>query len=323
MSFIHEIELKDIPENVVNEAKGCFRDWLAAESIILARERAVKADVIPNEVRRLRRNILEADSLSGLDKEKAASWASQLGFPESGKTLFFSSCEYSATEDGRRVLALTADLIKKARVSISYLYRNEPCCGGPLYFYGFREDFIQKVVEVVKLLKERGVEEIITPSPLCAYTLKELYPKYAGDFNIEVKTVLEVILEKINSKDIRMKNIGNQKVVFHDPPFLARYLGMVDEPREVLGSIPGVSVEKPKYYWGDDTMGDGNLGVSEEINSKIAQARLKELAACGAATVITASAFDLSKMKKAAQDLGKQAIEIVDLIEFVSQALEV
>jgi len=34
MSFIHEIEVKDIPENVVNEAKGCFRYWLSAEIII-------------------------------------------------------------------------------------------------------------------------------------------------------------------------------------------------------------------------------------------------------------------------------------------------
>ena len=283
----------------------------------------MKADVLPNEVRKIRRNIMEADSLFGGNKKNLASWAAQLGMSKSGKTLFFSSCEYSATEDGRRILTLIAEMLRKAGVSLSYLYDEEPCCGGPLYFYGFHDEFKEKAAKTRKMLKEKGVEEIITPSPVCTYTFKELYPKYAGDSSIRVRTVLEVILEKIRSREILPKSIGSKKVVFHDPPFLARFLDMIREPREVLSSISGVSLVEPKYYWGANTMGDGDMATSEEVNSMIARARLKQLVDCGADTIVTASASDLSKLKKAAQSLGKKDMEIVDIVEFVARSLEV
>jgi len=302
---------------------SCPKDIEITESMILARQRAVEEDVLPEEVREIRRNILETDSLYGVCGKERASWATDLGIPKSGKTLFFASCEYSATEGGRAVLARAAELLQKAGSSLSYLYEEEQCCGAPLYFYGFQKEFREKAAKVQKLLKETGVEEIITPSPACAYTFRELYPKYAGDSNIQVRTVLEVILEKIRSKAISLKAMGNRKVVFHDPAFLSRFLGMVEEPREILASIPGISLVEPKYYWGANTMGDGGLGASEEVNSKIAQARLRQLAEGGAETIVTASAADSARLKQAAQALGREDMEIVDLIELVARALEV
>ena len=302
---------------------SCPKDLEVAESVILARERAVKADILPDEVRKISRNIIEMDSVSAVNKKQGASWAADLGIPRTGKTLFFASCEYSATEDGRRVLALAAELFKKAGVSLSYLHEEEPCCGGPLYFYGFSKEFKEKVVKTQKMLKAKGVEEIITPDPLCAYTFKELYPKYADGSNIRVRTVLEVILERIRSKEIRLKTAGNKKVVFHDPSFLSRFLNVVEEPREVLASIPGVSVVEPKYYWGVNTMADGQLAANDEVSAKIAQARLNQLVDSGAETVITASAPDLYQLNRAAVTLGNPDLEIVDIIEFVARALEV
>ncbi|MFC1957206.1 2Fe-2S iron-sulfur cluster-binding protein [Chloroflexota bacterium] len=301
---------------------SCPKEIGISESIILARQRAVRADVIPAEVRKIRRNILEKGSVSGISNEKRTSWVADSGITKSGKTLFFASCEYSATEEGRRVLTLAMELLKKAGISLSYLYEEEPCCGGPLYFYGFDEDFKQKAVNTHKTLVDKGVEEIITHSALCAYTFKELYPEYIDDFNIRTKTVFEIILEKIKSGEIHLKTSGSQKVVFHDPPFLSRFLGIVEEPREILANIPGVMVVEPRYYWGFNTMGDGNMGVNKRISSKIARARLKQLAASGAGTIVTASVSDLYGLKRAAKTLGNQDIEIVDIIEFVARALE-
>jgi fumarate reductase (CoM/CoB) subunit B len=302
---------------------SCPKDIEIAESVIRARERAVKADFVPGEVKKIHRNIMEADNLYGGKKDKLISWAAPLGIPKSGRTLFFSSCEYSATEDGRRILALIAGLLQKAGVSLSYLYDEEPCCGGPLYFYGFQDEFKEKVAKTQKILKEKGIEEIITPGPLCAYTFKELYPKYGGNSSIRTRTALEVILEKVKSKEIFPKSVGSKKVVFHDPPFLSRFLNIINEPREILRSIPGVSLLEPKYYWGANTFGDGNMVVSEEVSSNIAKGRLRQLVGCGADTIVTASASDLSKLKRATKSLGKKDIEIMDIIEFVARSLEV
>lgn len=302
---------------------SCPKDIDIVGSIIKARERAVKAGIVPDEVKTICRNIIETDHVFGGNKKEHASWAAKLGLSKSGRTLFFSSCEYSGTEDGRKILALTTELLKKAGVSLSYMYEEEPCCGGPLYFYGLREEFEEKAAKTQKMLKEKAVEEIITPSPVCAYTFKKLYPKYLGDFNIRVKTVLEIIIEKVRSKEFSLKTFGKRKVVFHDPPFLSRFLGIINEPREILSSIPEVTLVEPKYYWGANTMGDGNMGVSGEVSSRMAQVRLRQLLDFGADTIATASNSDLLKLKKAAQSLGKKDIEILDIIELVARALEV
>ena len=293
------------------------------EGFILARQRAVERGAIPDELRKIRRSILETNNVYDVGRKERVSWAADLEIPKSGKTLFFSSCYYTATEDGRESLAMAVNLLRKMRVNISYLYDGEPCCGAPLHFYGFKKEFEEKVKMMSTMLKEKGVEEIITPSPTCAYTFKELYPKYASEFNIRTKTMVEVISENIKAKEISLKTVGSQNVVFQDPTFLSRFLGIIEEPREILRSIPGVNVVEPKYYWGANTMSDGDMSADEEVSSKMAQARLRQLVACDVKTIITASATDLQRLRKAAQTLGQGKIEIVDLIKFIGRALVV
>jgi len=288
-----------------------------SEGFILARQRCVEKNIIPDEVKKIRSNILESNSPYGTDRVERASWAKELKIPKSGERLFFASCYYTATQEGRNILTVAINLLKKVGIDVSYLGDEEDCCGAPLYFYGFRREFEEKVRETNNLLKAKEVREIVTPSATCAYTLKKLYPKYTSDFNIRVRTVIEVILEKIKSGAISLKSMGSKKVVFHDPASLSRLLGMVKEPRECLSNIPEVVIVEAKYYFGVNTMSDGDMSADRLVSSKIAEVRLQQLLAVNPDIIVTSSATDLQRLKKAAQLRGETKVRIVDLIEFV------
>mgnify|MGYP001108505341 CR=1 FL=1 len=296
---------------------SCPKNIDITEGLILARQRCVEKNVIPDEVKRIRSNILESDSLYGIDRAERAFWAKELKIPKSGETLFFASCHYTATQEGRNVLAIAVNLLRKVGIDVCYLGDEEYCCGAPLHFYGFQKEFEEKVRKTNNLLKAKEVGEIITPSGTCAYTFKELFPKYTNDFNIRVRTVMEVVLEKIKSGKISLKSIGSKKVVFHDPASLSRLLGMVKEPRECLRGIPNVNLVEPKYYFGVNTMSDGDMSVDKLVSSKIAEVRLQQLLAVNPDVIVTASATDLQRLRKAAQFIGETKVRIVDLIEFI------
>jgi len=131
-----------------------------------------------------------------------------------------------------------------------------------------------------------------------------------------------VVLEKMKSGAISIQSMGSKRVVFHDPASLSRSLGMVKEPRDLIRSIPGVNLMEPKYYFGVNTMADGDMSVDELVSLKIAEVRLRELLAVNPDIIITASATDLQKLRKASQILGETKVRIVDLIEFVGGYLE-
>jgi Fe-S oxidoreductase len=114
-------------------------------------------------------------------------------------------------------------------------------------------------------------------------------------------------------------------VTYHDPCYLARYGGRVDEPRELLTRF-GASIAEPvrnrdnPYCCG---AGGGLLFADkeEEPGSRISDVRFEQLQQTGASTVVTACPF-CSIMLKGAQSSAKGAdVQFVDLMTFVNGRL--
>uniref|UniRef100_A0A7C5YZM4 Cysteine-rich domain-containing protein n=1 Tax=Ignisphaera aggregans TaxID=334771 RepID=A0A7C5YZM4_9CREN len=52
--------------------------------------------------------------------------------------------------------------------------------------------------------------------------------------------------------NIELKNSINLKVTYHDPCDLGRHLGIYNEPREIIKSIPGITfIELPEISMGN------------------------------------------------------------------------
>jgi Fe-S oxidoreductase len=109
-------------------------------------------------------------------------------------------------------------------------------------------------------------------------------------------------------------------VTYHDPCYLGRYAGTVDEPRELLTTL-GAEVKEPvrscdnPYCCG---AGGGLLFADkeEEPGSRISDVRLAQLRETGAGTVVTACPF-CSIMLKGAQASVQADTKVIDLMTFV------
>jgi Fe-S oxidoreductase len=134
-----------------------------------------------------------------------------------------------------------------------------------------------------------------------------------------------VFVEKL-TRDDGLAAAGRERVTFHDPCYLGRYAGTVDEPRGLLTRF-GATIAEPErtrdnpYCCG---AGGGLLFADkeEEPGSRISDVRFKQLRATGADTVVTACPF-CSIMLKGAQSSAADAasVQFVDLMTYVNGKL--
>jgi Fe-S oxidoreductase len=133
-----------------------------------------------------------------------------------------------------------AALLKKAGVDFGYLYEDDLYSGALAYDLGTDETVAAHAQKVYEVLKKRGVKTLITIDPHTTNMLRSVYPKFIPNYDIQVKTDLEVLAER---DPVATRALGDE-VVLHDPCVFARYEGIVDQPRKLLAAA-GVTVNEP------------------------------------------------------------------------------
>ena len=313
---------------------------------------------VPKGLLLLKDNILERGGL--FTPRIRSSWAEGLDLPREGERLLFAGCGYqllgetslllSAASRGEEMgmeweraldlfsplvgvgmratellLAFRGDNTSPLRAAVrvlegmgyevAYLGEEEPCCGGPLYFAGFRREFEGVKERLREALLRSGSREVIGAVPSCTYAIKEL-----AQVPLEVKHLVEVYAEGMGGGRWRLPE--PKKVVYHDPCILARYLGVVEEPRRVLEAIEGVElVEAPlSREWATCCGGGGGFEfVFPQVSLLLAKKRAEELLGTGAEVIVTACPGCLIQLRKGVKALGSSA-EVLDMSEILLEA---
>lgn len=214
-----------------------------------------------------------------------------------------------------------ASALTKLGVEFGYLGDEEPCCGEILYNLGYHELFRRHAEKVKRLLKSKGVRELIVLAPFCAYAFKTLYPKIMTDWNVKVKTLVEVILEYLREK--RMTSSAGESIVYHDPCYYSRFLDIYREPREIFSRVKGVRVLEPKNR-GPDTrcVGDGGLElIDPEMAEEVAVERVKELLATGASIIVTQCPACIMMLRRGLKKLDREDVRVEDIGEFIYRVM--
>lgn len=121
-------------------------------------------------------------------------------------------------------------LLQSASVEFGYLYEDDLYAGALAYDEGLDEVFKQQARLVADIFKRRGVKRVITIDPHTTDMLRGAYPKVLDDFDVEVKSYLEVLAEKA-PQALRK---ADSRVVIHDSCVYARYQDIIEEPRTLL-----------------------------------------------------------------------------------------
>ena len=229
-----------------------------------------------------------------------------------------------SAESGAQPLRDAVKVLTGLGIKLGYLGEAEPCCGGLLHYIGLEKDFARHSQGVYDKLKSMGVKRIIGIVPSCTYTLRQLIPSNVTGYDIEVKHFSQVVAENISSRQWRFPR--EVKVAYHDPCQLARYLGLIEEPRRVLRSIKGINLVETQWTNGEWATccggGGGFEAVFPELSEILAVNRAKELVETGAQIIVTNCPGCIMQLESGLKALKVNNVEVLDLAQVVATAME-
>jgi Fe-S oxidoreductase len=243
-------------------------------------------------------------------------------------------------------------MLQKAGVDIGIAGENESCCGGRAYEMGYKEDFLNQARRNMELFKESGAETLVTGCAEGYYAFKVLYDKFGLKGNLEVLHITEYLDRLIKVGKLKPTREVAMRVTYHDPCHLGRlgepYIhwegklipgyqrrfdppkrlrrgtyGIYEPPRDILRSIPGVTLvemERIKEYAWCCGAGGGVNETNPEFAMWTAKERIAEATSTGVEAIVTACPWCVKNFKDADKESGNN-IKVYDIVELLGKAI--
>jgi Fe-S oxidoreductase len=294
--------------------------------LIGSRRGLVSNGEAPDYLGAMYNNLERRSNIWGLGYDQRTKFIQSAGLetfdPATHDVLVWLGCAGSFDADFQKSLRSLFEILRSRGVRFGVLAR-EKCNGDPAKRTGNEYMYQELAAANIEDLKAAAPKTILTSCPHCVKTIGADYRKFGYEVNIVHSSVF--VEELTRHARATVSGTAEETVTFHDPCYLGRYAGKVDEPRELLTRF-GATVAEPvrnrdnPYCCG---AGGGLLFADkeEEPGSRISDVRFKQLQATGANTVVTACPF-CSIMLKGAQASAGADTQFVDLMTFVNGRLQ-
>jgi len=261
-------------------------------------------------------NMDSASNPYGFGSHERADWAADLDVKvgEPAEYIYFVGCAASFDERNQKVARSTISLLKEAGLDVGILGMQEGCSGDPARRAG-NEFLFQMLAETnMMTFQELGVKRIVASCPHCFHTLGKEYGDYGGD-ELEVFHHSEILAKLQEEGKLPQVEKNDRSVTFHDPCYLGRIGGVIDEPRNVIG---GVDVETENH--GQDSFccgaGGAQMWMEEDADKRVNVIRAAELAETGCDTVAVGCPFCSTMVKDGLDAVGAE-MEVMDVAEIL------
>jgi len=236
--------------------------------------------------------------------------------------LVWLGCAGAFEADYQNSMRALFDILRARGVTFGVLSK-ERCTGDPAKRTGNEYLFQELAKSNIEALEAAGPKTILTSCPHCVKTIGDDYRRFGYDVKIVHSAVyLDGLL-----RDTAAKKPELVEVTFHDPCYLGRYIGAVDEPRDLLVRFGGDVKEPERNRENPFCCGAGGgllfADKEEQPGSRISDVRFKQLQRTGAGTVVTACPFCSIMLKGAQASAGTAGgeMQFVDLTTFVKNRL--
>jgi Fe-S oxidoreductase len=267
----------------------------------------------------------EGNPLNG-ERRSRANWAEGLSiqtFSEGMEILYFPCCYLSYDPRLKKAARATANILKSAGVDFGILGDLENCCGESIRKTGEEALFKRLAKENIKTFIDHGVKKILVSSPHCYHAFKNEYAQFRVNF--EVVHISQYLLELVRAGRLKPKNELAIKVAYHDPCYLGRHNGIYDAPREVLKSIPGLSLVELPDARADSLCcggGGGRIWMETPKGERFSDIRLEQAVGVGAEMLVTScpyciTNFEDSRMNRTDSD----SLAVKDITEIFQEAM--
>ena len=209
---------------------------------------------------------------------------------------YFMGCmtDFVFPDTGKHII----DFLTKNGVEV-VVPKEQGCCGAPVYLGAGDFDTGRKLADTnVKAFAD--VDYVISSCATGASAMKD-YVKFLADtperkeayakFSDKVRDITEFLVDVLKLPTSAYKaapEAKGKKVTWHDPCHLNRYLGITDQPRQIIKSIPEVEfIEMVRPDWCCGMAGAFSIHYYD-LSKKIADKKMETIKATGADAVVTA-----------------------------------
>jgi Fe-S oxidoreductase len=293
------------------------------------------------------------------EKADRGKWAEGLDVKdlsqEKAEVLYHAGCRTCYDEDLWPTTRRAVTLLRDAGVDIGIMGKDEVCCGGRAYEWGYQGELVKYAEHNTENWKNFGIKRVVT-SCACGYqAFKVLYDKIGlRQDGIEILHISQYLERLIREGKLKPRKDVPMTVTYHDPCHLGRlaepwvhwngkevkvmgqYIshdppkefrrganGVYEPPRNVIKSIPGltlVEMDRIREYALCCGAGGGVKEAYPDFALWTADARIEESENTGAEAIVTACPHCVHNLQEAIDEKDHK-IKVYNILDLVDQSI--
>jgi Fe-S oxidoreductase len=267
----------------------------------------------------------------GLPSQTRGDWARGLDVPRWTEAsqggdfdlLFYVGSAQSFDPRGQRIARAFVQVLRHAGVRFAILAEAETSTGECVRRTGNEMLFQQLAGTLVETLNGLGVKRIVTCDPHAFNSLKNEFPAFGGQWQVEHHS--QFIAQLLNEGRLALTPSA-ERVVFHDPCYLGRHNDEFDAPRAVIRRIARDELLEFALH-GPKAMccgaGGGRMWMEETIGKRINVLRAEQALERQPSVIATACPYCAVMIDDGLKSLNREA-EVVnkDIAELVAESLQ-
>lgn len=297
----------------------------------------------PSELGGLFKNLDRKQNPWGMSARKRMKWAEELDFevPVLGEDvesldevdyLFWVGCAGAFEDRAMKTSRAVAELLHRAGVKFAVLGDSEACTGDPARRAGNELLFQTLAAGNVEMLNEAGAKRIVVSCAHCFNTIANEYPQLGGTYQVVHHTQLlnQLVRDGKLTPVAPEPGTATMPITYHDPCYLGRHNHVYDEPREILGALPGVEVREMERS-GERSFccgaGGARMWMEENLGSRINENRTAEAVATGAERIAIACPFCKVMIsdgltKQQSEGTARAEVEVLDVAQMLLESVK-
>ena len=225
--------------------------------------------------------------------------------------LFWVGSMGSFDNRSQKIALSFAKLLNEAGVKFAILGNNEKNSGDTPRRLGNEFLYQDFVTNNIAEFEKYGVKKIVTIDPHAYNNFKNEYP----DFGLEAEVYhhTEVLAQLVSEGKLKPQHAVNEKITFHDSCYLGRYNEVFEQPRDILKSIPGVTLvemERNRETGMCCGAGGGLMWMEDKTGERINVARTEQALAVKPTVISSGCPYCLTMLTD-----GTKAKEVEDSVK--------
>jgi len=237
--------------------------------------------------------------------------------------LLWVGCAGAFNPDSQEVVRAVATILHEAEVSFAVLGESETCTGDSARRAGNEYLFYEMALGNIENLNAAGAQEkrILTSCPHCFTTIGKEYGELGGNYTVFHHT--QVIADLVGKGKLKLNGSKLEKTTFHDPCYLGRQNGILNDPREALAQAGATLLEMDRTKKNSFCCGAGGAQMwkeEEHGTEAVSLNRFHEAHETGADTLAVGCPFCMTMMKDANTEEGSP-MQVKDVAQVVVEAM--